>query len=160
TRTRKGNPELGARHRARNSILAGLVMNIASLLDRLMAVVRRKRLEDELDEEIREHIEMATEENLSSGMCLDEARYAGRRSFGGVEQMKEAHREGRGLPALERIVSDLRFALRGLSRKPGFTITTVATLALGIGACTVIFSVVNAVLMTSLPYPHPEHLVF
>jgi predicted permease len=135
-------------------------MNISSLLDRLVAVVRRKRLEDELDEEIREHIEMATEENLRRGMSLDEARYAARRSFGRIEQMKEAHREGRGLPALERIAGDLRFALRGLSRKPGFTITTMVTLALGIGACTVVFSVVNAVLLTSLPYSHPEQLVF
>jgi putative ABC transport system permease protein len=135
-------------------------MNITSLLDRVIAVLRRKHIEDELDEEIREHIEMATEENLRRGISLDEARYAARRSFGGIEQMKENHREGRGLPALERLVSDLRVALRGLSRKPAFTITSMATLAIGIGACTVVFSVVNAVLLTSLPYSHPEQLVF
>ena len=74
-------------------------MNITSLLDRVIAVLRRKHIEDELDEEIREHIEMATEENLRRGISLDEARYAARRSFGGIEQMKENHREGRGLPA-------------------------------------------------------------
>src|SRR5262245_57828209 len=123
--TRKRDRHLGARDGTSQSILTGTAMSFTSLLDRVMALWRRNRIEDELNEEIREHIEMATEEYLSRGMSLEEARYAARRSFGSVEQMKEIHREGRGLPRMERMVSDIRFALRSLSRKPGFTITTM-----------------------------------
>jgi hypothetical protein len=135
-------------------------MSLTSIVDRILALVRKKQIEDDLDEEIREHIQMATEENLRLGMSLEEARYAAARSFGGVDQMKELHREGRGLPVLESIASDLRFAVRSLLRKRGFTATTMATLALGIGSCTVVFSFINAVFLTSLPYANPGQLVF
>jgi putative ABC transport system permease protein len=135
-------------------------MSLTPLFDRIVALFRRKRVEDDLDDEIQTHIEMATEENLRRGMNLADARFAARRSFGGIEQIKEAHREGRGFPALEAIVKDLQFALRSLRNKPGFAAATVMTLALGIGSCTIVFSVINAVLLTSLPYPDPEQLVF
>jgi predicted permease len=134
-------------------------MNIPSVLDRIAALFRKKRIEDDLDDEIRAHIEMAAEENRRRGMSLQEARHAAMRSFGGIEQMKEAHREARGLPRLECIAGDIRFAMRSLLRKPGFTAITAATLALGIGSCTIVFSVINAVLLTPLPYPNPGRLV-
>ena len=134
-------------------------MTITPLLDRIAALFRKRRTEDELDEEIRAHIEMATEENLHRGMSLEQARTAAQRSFGGVEQMKEVHREGRGLPALEAIGKDLGFAARSLLRKRGFTAATVATLTLGIGSCTVVFGVIDAILLASLPYANPDQLV-
>ncbi len=119
----------------------------------------RKKLDAEMTEELRGHLEQQTQANLAAGMSPDEARYAARRQFGGLEQVKEEAREQRGLLWLENILRDLAVGARLLRKQPGFTVVAVLTLALGIGSCTAIFSVVNAILFRPLDYPEPERIM-
>src|ERR1700751_3142281 len=126
---------------------------------RLLGLFRKRRIDENLDAELRTHLELLTDENIRRGMKPEEARYAARREFGGVEQAKELYREQRGLPALDMLLQDLKFALRGLMNKPGFAIVAILTLALGIGATTAVFSVVDRILFRSLPYPEDDRLV-
>jgi predicted permease len=126
---------------------------------RLKAFVRKHSLERELDAELQFHLEMQIEENLGRGMSPDEARAQARRSFGGVEQIKETYRDQRGFRALDTMIQDVRFGLRMLRRDAGFTAVAVLTMALGIGANTAVFSVVNAVIMRPLRFPDPQRLM-
>ena len=126
---------------------------------RMRGLFRKRQLDGDLDAELRAHLEMLTEENIRKGMPPEEARYAARREFGGVEQSKELHREQRSIPFLDALFQDLRFALRGLRNRPGFALVAILTLSLGIGSTTAVFSVVDRILFRSLPYPHDEELV-
>src|SRR5437764_1716095 len=126
---------------------------------RLRALFSRDSVEQELDDELRFHIEREAEKYERQGMSRDAALRRARLEFGGVEQVKEASRDMRGIARLESIVRDLRYAMRSLTSRPAFTLTVIATLALGIGANTAIVTLVDALLLRPLPVPHPEQLV-
>ena len=126
---------------------------------RLRGIFRKRHLDGDLDAEVRSHLEMLTAENIRRGMNPEEARHAARREFGGVEQTKELYREQRGLPFLDALVQDSRFALRGLEKRPMFAAVAILTLALGVGANTAIFSAVRMILLKPLPYARADRLV-
>ncbi len=128
-------------------------------MSRCAAMFRARRLDRELDEELRSHLEMAVEENLQRGMSDEEAGRAALRSFGGVTQVRETMRMGQGLPFLENLRRDFGYALRQMRKSPGFAATVILILALGIGASTAIFSLVESFLLRPLPYPNAERLV-
>ena len=117
-----------------------------------------ERVEVDLDQEVRSHLQMLVDENIRAGMGPREAERAGRIELGGAEQVKEQVREERLGSSLHSAMSDCRFGLRQLRKNPGFTLTVVLTLALSVGANTAIFSLVNALLLEGLPYPHPERM--
>jgi predicted permease len=125
---------------------------------RVLSVFRRDQLEHELDAELAAHLELAIQENLQRGMPADEARRQALIRFGGTEQAKEQHREARGLPILDVLFQDLRYAMRGLLKSPAFTTAAVLTLALGIAVNATMFSMVSAFLLRRPPGHEPDRV--
>ena len=129
------------------------------LLSRVAAVFRARNLDDDLNEELRAHIDLAIEEHEKRGLSKDEARRAALRAFGGVTQIKETYRVQRGVPLLAQAGRAMRYSIRQLRNSPGFALTAVLTLALCIGAVTSVFSAVSAVLLKPFAFRDPGRLV-
>jgi predicted permease len=124
-----------------------------------MRMVCVRNRQDGIDAEIENHVAMHTEDGVRAGLEPDEARRQALVRLGGAEQTRQAWRERNSLPWLDNLLRDVRYALRGFGRNPAFTVTVIATLALGIGATTAVFSVVDRILFRSLPYANDERLV-
>src|SRR5690606_35052606 len=125
---------------------------------RLRLLFARRSAEARMDEEFRLHLELETEKNVRAGMDSREARRRALVAFGGVERHREAMRDGRGARWLDDLARDLRHAARGLARTPGFTAIAALTIAVGVGATTIVYGMVNAILLRPLPVPAAERL--
>ena len=130
------------------------------LVSRVLDFLVSHRRERRLDEEITTHLDLLTDEYLAKGLSPAEARQAARRAFGGVDQMKEAYRDQRGLPVLDVLGQDTRFAIRLMRRNAGFTVTAVLVLGLGIGVNNMLFTMLNASTLRGLPLPQSSRVLF
>ena len=133
-------------------------MNLKDLFRRWRAITHKEQLDQELEEEMRFHLDREIDQNIRNGMSPEDARYAALKSFSRVDQSKEECRDARGVEPLEHIVRDVSYSVRVLTNSYAFTIVIVLTLALGIGANTAIFSFANGILLRPLPYPQSERL--
>ncbi len=129
------------------------------LSSKIRSLISRRSVDEDFAEELQTHLTILIEENIRKGMTAAQASRAARLRLGGVTQLREVHREQRGLPSIETFLQDIRFAFRTLRKNPGFTLLAVLTLALGIGANTAIFSMADAFLRKPLSLPHLDRLV-
>jgi predicted permease len=129
------------------------------LLSRFRALLSGRRLDEDFDAELRAHLVLLTDENIRRGMAPDEAARQAHLRLGGVAQLEERHRDDRSLPLIETTRQDVRYAIRTLRKNPAYAIVAIATLAIGIGAGTTVYSLARAVLLRPLPYADPDRLV-
>lgn len=134
-------------------------MNLRSAVARLLALFGDRNHDRELENEVLAHLELAERDGIAAGLSPEEARRLARRGFGGIEQMKEDHRDQRSVRWMENLLRDFRYGMSSLARDPGFAAVTIGLLALGIGANTAMFTIVDAVLLKPLPFPEPERMV-
>lgn len=134
-------------------------MSLREWGNRLRAFFSKSPLDADLNEELDAHLAMAVEENVAHGMTPEEARRHALIRFGGVQQARERQREARGLPWMDVLMQDLRFALRAVRRNPGFSLAVILILALGIGANSAVFSAIDAIVLRPLAFPHGDELV-
>src|SRR5215831_6097468 len=130
-----------------------------SLFRRFISVFYERKLEHDLDDELRSHLEMRIQDNIDEGMTEAEARLDALQRFGNATLIKERTRSARIMVPLETVLQDIRFGWRTLRRSPGFTIVALLTIAFSIAATTAVFTMVNAVLLRPLPYREPGKLV-
>ena len=129
------------------------------LFSKLMAMLRRRSLDQDFDAEVEAHLEMLVEQNISRGLTPDEARRAALRGMGNVTRVKESQRESRGLPQIETLFADLKYGARTLRANPGFTLIAALTLTLGVGVVTTVFTAYNAIALKPLPVADPSQVV-
>ena len=135
-----------------------MIDRLREFFHRITSLLRREKLDRDLDAELAAHLELAIEENLQRGLSADEARRQALIRFGGKQQAIEQHRDARGLPGLEILFQDLRYAVRALFKNPGFTIAVVVTLALGIAVNATMFSLVSAFLLRRPVVHEPDRV--
>src|SRR6266700_2896868 len=136
-----------------------LVSLIGQAWRRFTFLLRRRQMDQDLAEEMRQHAALKTQKNISVGMGPQEAELSARRQLGNLTRQREESRQSWGFPLLESIAQDIQYGLRGLRKTPGFTTMAMLTLALGIGSCTAIFSIVYAVMLRPLPYKDSSRMV-
>jgi predicted permease len=134
-------------------------MSLTTVGRRLLALVRARRLDSELDSEMQAHLELAERDAIAAGLSPAEARRAARRAFGSVDRIREEHRDGRSARWIENLLKDVRYGLLLLRRDPGFAFVAISVMAIGIGANAAMFTLMDAILLKPLPYPEPERIV-